>query len=137
MANEKMTERAFLNAVLAIEGIEPDLVAYATNRIADIEQKNANRRAKLTPEQLENEKVKEQIVANAVTDKVYTAGEIATAFNLKNTQKASALLRALVTEGCFVEAEQQKSANGKGKVKGYTFTGAPYVAKTNPEKTEG
>lgn len=134
MANEKMTIRTFLTGVLAIENLAPDLAAFASAKLADLDEKNATRRNTLTPAQLENEKLKAQFVEIAAAETAYAASAIAEMLGV-STQKASALMRALKADGVVAEGEA-KSATGKGKVKTYTLTGVEFVPRTNPEKTE-
>lgn len=132
--NEKMNERAFLNVVLT-GTVTPEALAYATAKLEALDKKNADRRNKLTPAQLENEQYKVTFTQTATAGTEYTATTVAEMLGVSK-QKASALMRALKDAGVVTESET-KSATGKGKVKAYTLTGAEYVAKTNPEKTEG
>lgn len=88
-----MTKREFLNAV--IEKVEDkDIVEFAKNEIAELDRKNANR--KPTKTQLENEKLKAEIMAKVKGE--FSAGAVAEMFELTRA-KASSLLTALEKDG--------------------------------------
>jgi hypothetical protein len=58
-----MTEREFLTAVLAVEGIAEDVRTHATEGIAKLDAKNSKRKNTQTKTQKENEPIKASIVA--------------------------------------------------------------------------
>ena len=121
MANTEktMTMREVLTAVIAVENIPAELATYAEEQIAKLDEKNAKRKEKLTPNQEANEAIKAEFLATAQAGEVYTAAGVGATFGI-STQKASAILRALETAGKLAVTEA-KGANGKGKVKGYTL----------------
>lgn len=111
-----MTKREFLNAV--IEGTAGDeAVEYAQAELAKMDSRNANR--KPTKTQLANRALYEPIVEIVKEANVVTASEVAEALEI-STQKASALLRALVKEGQVEAITPTK----KGDPKAYTVVTA-------------
>jgi predicted HTH transcriptional regulator len=115
MANEKMTMRTFLESVINTESIADEVKTFAESQLEKLNAKNEAKRNKMTPTQEQNEVTKAAILEAAEAEKVYTAAEIGTAFGI-TTQKASALMRALVAAGKFSETETKAN---KSKVKGY------------------
>lgn len=109
-----MTYRDFLNSVISTVDNE-ELKVFAKAELAKLDNRNAKRRDTLTKEQKENEAIKAEIV-----EKV-TASAVASAIGKMvgiSTQKASALMRQLVSEGKFTVAELK--VKGKGSVLAYT-----------------
>lgn len=88
-----MTRREFLNAVIA-EVENAELKEFAKNEIAELDRKNANR--KPTKAQLENEKLKGEIMAKVKGE--FNANAVAEMFELTRA-KASSLLTALEKDG--------------------------------------
>ena len=112
-----MTEREFLTAVLAVEGIAEDVRTHATEGIAKLDAKNSKRKNTQTKTQKENEPIKASIVALLTERGARVASEIATAIGI-STQKASALCKQLVGEGALTEGEVK--VKNKGTVKQYS-----------------
>jgi DNA-binding Lrp family transcriptional regulator len=112
-----MTEREFLTAVLAVEGIAEDVRTHATEGIAKLDAKNSKRKNTQTKTQKENEPIKASIVALLTENGAMVASEIATAIGI-STQKASALCKQLVGEGILTEGEVK--VKNKGTVKQYS-----------------
>lgn len=113
-----MTKREFLNAVIeAVDNTE--LQDFAKAEIAKMDNRNAKRANTPSKKALENEPIKEKIVAflygkdtpQIVSDIVAEVGF--------STQKISALCRQLAEDGKLL-ADDVK-VKGKGKVKGYTL----------------
>ena len=121
MANKnEMTMREFLNAVIAIEGVSENLVTFAEKEIAKMDEKNAKRKEKLTPNQEANEAIKAQFLATATAGETYTAAGVAETFGIK-VQKASAILGALAKAGKLNKIEDYKAEGAKSKCIGYTL----------------
>lgn len=114
-----MTKREFLmNVIGAIEGKEGvDVVAvrdFAMEQIAKMDERNATRSSKPTKTQLENEAVKEQILAAFEVGEVLVAAAIGERVGI-STQKASALCRQLVEVGSLKSHEVKIPKKGKQK----------------------
>ena len=108
-----MTHREFYNAV--ITSVENDeLVTFATEQIAKLDERNAKRKGAESKKAKENAPIKEAILS-VLTHEPMTASDIASTVGI-STQKASALLRQI--EGLSVtEVKVPK----KGKCKGYAI----------------
>ena len=116
MANVKMTERDFLNAVIKGD-INADVIAHANEGIAKLDAKNAKRKVTPTKEQVANEALKADILV-ALADKPMVASEVAQALGV-STQKASALCTLLVKEGKVMVADIK--VKNKGSLKQYSL----------------
>ena len=104
-----MTQREFLNKVIATPNIAEDIKAEAETLIAKLDNKNEQRKGKQTKTQKENEPIAKAIV-EYLTDKGEVLGvDIATALNL-STNKVNGVAGTLWKEGVLVK--------GKAKVKG-------------------
>lgn len=104
-----MTQREFLNKVIATPTIAEDVRAEAEALIAKLDNKNEQRKGKQTKIQKENEPIAKAIV-EYLTDKGEVLGvDIATALNL-STSKLNGVAGNLWKEGVLVK--------GKAKVKG-------------------
>ena len=113
-----MTEREFLNSVLAIEGISDDLKTYATEGIAKLDARNDKRKNTQTKAQKENEGTMKSIVEIITANGKMVASEIGAALGI-STQKASALARQLVE--CGQLSVTDVKVKGKGSVKCYSL----------------
>lgn len=104
-----MTQREFLNKVIATPNIAEDIKAEAEALIAKLDTKNEQRKGKQTKVQKENEPIAKAIV-EYLTDKGAVLGvDIATALNL-STSKLNGVAGTLWKEGVLVK--------GKAKIKG-------------------
>lgn len=112
-----MTQREFLTKVIATSADE-EIVAKAHELIESLDKKNAQRAAKPSKTQVENEPIKVAIVEYLAGGKVQTAPEIAVAVGI-STQKASALAKQLVDAGKVVQSEIKVPK--KGKMKAYAL----------------
>lgn len=102
----KMTNREFLTAV--VEGsLTPEIVAFASEQIAKLDEKNALRKAKPSKARLENLELLEQVV-EIIGDKIVLAKDIAEELDV-TVSKAGAVLRLGVEEGKIVQIEGKKS----------------------------
>lgn len=113
----KMTEREFLNAVLAIEGLSTDLADYAKEGISKLDARNDKRKNTPTKVQKENEGLMNAILTQ-LSKAPAVASEIAVALEI-STQKASALCKLRVDKG-LVSVKDYKVKN-KGAVKQYSL----------------
>lgn len=120
MADNKMTERDFLKAVIGA-AVADEVKEYAENALAKMDAKNEKRRNTPTKAQEANKELSESIVAmlkeNAKgADNAMTAAAIGAEMGI-STQKASSLATKLVNDGFALATEVKEK--GKGKVKGY------------------
>ena len=123
MTNEKtMTKREFLDTIVSyLDGKEitnqEELKSYALAQIAKMDEMNAHRKETKSKSQIENEKLKAEIVEKYAGLAV-NAPTVAVEMEL-STAKASALLRQLTQDGkCSMGEEKVK---GMGVRKVYTF----------------
>ena len=123
-----MTQREFLNKVIATNGIADDVKAEAEALIAKLDTKNEQRKGKQTKTQKENEPIAKAIV-EYLTDKGEVLGvDIATALNL-TTNKVNGIAGTLWKEGVLVK--------GKAKVKGKGEMTTYALAVTVADEDEG
>ena len=116
MATEKMTIRMFLENVVNAE-ISDEMTAFAKERIAKLDEKNEKKKSASSAKKVENNGIKTEILKTMADGNSYRASEIGELFGF-STQKASALLVQLETDGKVVSTEVR--IKGKGKVKAYT-----------------
>ena len=128
-----MTEREFLNKVLAIEGISKELSDYATEGIAKLDARNDKRKNTQTKTQKENEGVMNAIVDHLTANGANVASAIATAVGV-STQKASALCGLLVKNGTLTVTDIK--VKGKGTVKQYAVAEVETAEETSAEDSE-
>lgn len=114
-----MTERDFLNYVIANNANNDEVAAFAADKLAKLDARNDKRRNTLTKEQIANEEIKKAIV-EFVGEGTKVASEIANALGI-STQKVSALAKQLIDNGTFAKSEV--AVRGKGKVIGYSKVG--------------
>jgi predicted transcriptional regulator len=113
-----MTEREFLNKVLAIEGIAEELATYATEGIAKLDARNDKRKNTQTKTQKENEGIMVDIINAITTNGAMVASDVGSAVGI-TTQKASALCKLLVDSGKLTVADIK--VKGKGTLKQYSL----------------
>lgn len=113
----KMTARNFYNAI-ANGTINEELMAYAAEAIKKMDEANEKRKTKVSPSQMENEKLKNEIAEKMVGMDYTTAAAIAEMMGI-SPNKASALCRMMAGEkdGRFVTTEVKNEK--KNKVKAY------------------
>lgn len=116
-----MTNREFLTAIASNTAMPAELVEYATAALAKMDAANEARKNKLSKKATENASLMEQIVNEILDTEAVTAGTVAETLGV-STQKASALLRALVAEGRAVAIDVK--VPGKGACKAYTVVDA-------------
>ena len=112
-----MTNREFLTAIASNTTIPAELVEYATNAIAKMDAANEARKNKPSKKAEENAPLMAQIYDEILGAEGITASAVAEKMGV-STQKANALLRALVAEG-KATVEDVKLPK-KGTVKAYT-----------------
>lgn len=128
----KATMRDFLEAVIKRE-IDDEVVDFAKNQVAKLDNRNAKRTSTQSKTQKANEPIKVAIL-EALAEKAMTAAEIGAACGI-TTQKASALTRALVLEGKVSSTEVK--VKGKGKVKSYSLADGDEIVAEVDEEEEG
>ena len=117
-----MTKREFLNAVIAGKITEEE-IAFAQKEIDALNARNAKRAATPSKTQLANEPLKAEILAKLKEINDFrTAGEVSSWFGLNDegkpkvsVQKASSLLRQLVTGKVAEQTEVKVPKKGKQK----------------------
>ena len=119
-----MTNREFFEKVEKGE-ITEEVKAHATEAIAKLDKRNADRQAKPSKTALENAPIKVAILEYLVGKSEEVASVIAENVGI-STSKASALCGQLVAEEKIVATEVK--IKGKGKVKGYTLAVAEEIA---------
>lgn len=114
-----MTNREFLNAVIAMENFNDEMKAFAENEILKLDNRNAKRAEKPSKTAIANEPIKVEIL-NLLTEKgeVMTASAIAEIMTDYKVQKISALCSQLVKEEKLVVKDVK--VKGKGTQKGYS-----------------
>lgn len=112
-----MTNREFYTAI-AQGTMNDELVAFAQETIAKMDERNAKRSSKPSKTSIENAPIKESIMEFISNRNEFCiAGAIAEALEI-STQKASALCRQLVADGKLVEKDVKIPKQGKRKAYG-------------------
>lgn len=112
-----MTEREFLDKVLAFPNLPKDMEEHATEGIAKLNARNDKRKNTQTKTQKENVETMKSIVDTIATNGSMVASEVGTALSI-STQKASALCKLLVDNGKLTVADIK--VKNKGTVKQYS-----------------
>lgn len=112
-----MTQREFFEKVIATS-TEAEIVKKAKELVEALNRKNAQRAAKPSKIQIENEAIKAEILEYLAGGKVQTAPEIGVGLGI-STQKASALAKQLAEIGKVVQSEIKVPK--KGKLKAYSL----------------
>lgn len=113
-----MTNREFLTAIVNMENISEELKNEATARIEKMDATNEARKNKPSKKAEENAPLMDKIANEILTTEAVPAANIAEVMEI-STQKASALLRALVAEGRAVVTDIKVPK--KGTVKAYSL----------------
>ena len=90
--------RDFMNEVMNCEAISDNARAFAKYSLYKLDARNQARRENLTDEQIANNELKVKMLATFADHPEQNAKAVATVFGV-TTQKASALLRQLETDG--------------------------------------
>lgn len=113
---KRMTQREFFTTVVEGATVTAEMEAFASHALANIDKANESRRERQSKKAQENEPLLAQIETDILTVEPITASNIAAILGT-STQKATALLRALVAAG---RAQVQDiKVTGKGMQKGY------------------
>lgn len=128
-----MTQREFLNKIIATPNIAEDIKAEAKALIAKLDNKNEQRKGKQTKVQKDNEPIAKAIV-EYLTDKGEVLGvDIATALNL-STSKLNGVAGNLWKEGVLVKGKAK--VKGKGEMTTYALAVADESEDTAEETAE-
>lgn len=111
-----MTKREMYEAVVSAAEITEEMKLFAQVELDKLDAAAAKRKATLSKKQEENEQIKEKILTY-LGDEPKTATDISQLIET-SVQKASSLLRQLVTDNKATQVEV--NVKGKGKQKGYT-----------------
>lgn len=112
-----MTQREFFEKVINAN-VSDELTEKAKELIAGLDKRNAQKSAKPSKTQLENEILKGKMLETLEKGRGYLAVEIASVMDF-STSKASALAKQLVNEGKATVADVK--VKGKGTQKSYTL----------------
>ena len=111
-----MTQREFFTTIVESTTVTAEMEAFASHALANIDKANESRRERQSKKAQENEPLLAQIETDILTVEPITASNVAAILGT-STQKATALLRALVAAG---RAQVQDiKVTGKGMQKGY------------------
>lgn len=113
---KRMTQREFFTTIVEGATVTAEMEAFASHALANIDKANESRRERQSKKAQENEPLLAQIETDILTVEPTTASNVAAILGT-STQKATALLRALVAAG---RAQVQDiKVTGKGMQKGY------------------
>lgn len=113
---KRMTQREFFTTIVEGATVTAEMEAFASHALANIDKANESRRERQSKKAQENEPLLTQIETDILTVEPTTASNVAAILGT-STQKATALLRALVAAG---RAQVQDiKVTGKGMQKGY------------------
>jgi predicted transcriptional regulator len=128
-----MTQREFLNKVIAIPNIAEDIKTEAEALIAKLDTKNEQRKGKQTKTQKENEPIAKAIVEALANGEKFGV-DLATELNL-STSKINGVALNLVNEGVLIKSKKKK--DGKGDLKTvYALAVAPTTEDEGEEVAE-
>ncbi len=113
-----MTNREFLTAIVNAN-LSDEMTQFATDAIAKMDKRNADRSSKPSKTAIANAPIKEAILAFVAENPKAIAADVAKGVGLDSLAKASGLCVQLVKEGKLT-SEDIKIPK-KGKVKGYTL----------------
>jgi hypothetical protein len=108
-----MTQREFLNKVIATPNIAEDIKAEAEALIAKLDTKNEKRKTTQTKTQKENEPIAKAIVEALANGEMFGV-DLATTLKY-STSKINGVALNLVNEGVLVKSKKKK--DGKGDLK--------------------
>ena len=112
-----MTQREFLNKVIATPNIAEDIKTEAENLIAKLDAKNEQRKGKQTKTQKDNEPIANAII-EALTNGAMLSTELAVAIG-QTVPKTNGVAGVLVNEGKLTKAKVK--VKGKGEQTEYTL----------------
>ena len=108
-----MTQREFLNKVIAIPNVAEDIKTEAELLISKLDTKNEQRKNKQTKVQKENEPIAKAIVEALAEGEMFGV-DLATKLEC-STNKVNGIALNLVNEGVLVKSKKKK--DGKGDLK--------------------
>lgn len=113
-----MTYREFYEMVKVGGSVTEEMEKFAMECIEKLDKKNATRRSSESKTEKENKPLRAEILAflKENMEKVFITADIAKQFG-HSSQKASSLLRRLVSDGLIEQTDVK--VKGKGTVKGY------------------
>lgn len=113
---KRMTQREFFTTIVEGATVTAEMEAFASHALANIDKANESRHERQSKKAQENEPLLVQIETDILTVEPITASNVAAILGT-STQKATALLRALVAAG---RAQvQDVKVTGRGMQKGY------------------
>lgn len=113
-----MTKREFLEKVITLEGVSEEMVAFAENEIEQIDASNKKAAERRAAKRAEDQPLIDKIMDMVEqSEAAVTASEVGEVLEV-STQKASALLRRLVSDNVLAVEDIKK---GSRAVKGYTL----------------
>lgn len=113
-----MTKREFLEKVITLEGVSEEMVAFAENEIEQIDASNKKAAERRAAKRAEDQPLIDKIMDMVKqSEAAVTASEVGEVLEV-STQKASALLRRLVSDNVLAVEDIKK---GSRAVKGYTL----------------
>jgi hypothetical protein len=112
-----MTQREFLNKVIATPNIAEDVKTEAESLIAKLDTKNEQRKGKQTKTQKENEPIANAII-EALSKGAMLSVDLATAIG-QTVNKTNGVAGVLVNEGKLTKAKVK--VKGKGEQTEYTL----------------
>lgn len=113
-----MTKREFLEKVITLEGVSEEMVAFAENEIEQIDASNKKAAERRAAKRAEDQPLVDKIMDMVEqSEAAVTASEVGEMLEV-STQKASALLRRLVSDNVLAVEDIKK---GSRTVKGYTL----------------
>lgn len=127
-----MTNREYLNAILAIEGISENLKTETEARIAKLDEQNEKRKTTQNKKQKENEPIANAIL-EALTNGAMLSTDLANAIG-QTVPKTNGVALNLVNEGKITKAKVK--VKGKGEQTEYTLVVEVTAEDTDTEDTE-
>ena len=127
-----MTNREYLTAILAIEGISETIKTETEARIAKLDEQNAKKKTTQTKTQKENEPIA-QAILEALANGAMISTELATAIG-QTVNKTNGVAGVLVKEGKLTKAKVK--VKGKGEQTEYTLVVEVTAEDTDTEVAE-
>lgn len=96
-----MTKREMFSAIVALDEVQAnqEMVDFINHEIEILDHRRNSKSSKPTPNQVANEKFKEQILEYLDEAGRATCGELVKALDIPSSQRCSALLRQLGADG--------------------------------------
>jgi hypothetical protein len=107
---KKMTKKDYFNQLLKNYNLTTDEINFINHEIELLESKNSSNSKRMTANQKDNEKLKNDILDVMVDDTAYSVTDIQKLLGLESNQKTSALLRQLKDDGKVIRFEEKRKA---------------------------